>query len=77
MYQLNIFKKKLTEKEVIEMYDNGWCSTDRSSKVNSEVVLSWKEILRKGAIKGNVTMEESKCYTVCREVGRERYNGGK
>jgi hypothetical protein len=60
MYQLNMFKKKLSLEEVSEMYYNGRCA-ELSAARAEEVVLSWGDILTEGEKKGGVTEEGNEC----------------
>ena len=60
MYQLNLFKKKLTLEEVTELYYNGRCA-ELCRALSYQVALSWEDILERGVLKGDVTMEDSEC----------------
>ena len=60
MYQMNVFKKKLSLEEVTEMYYNGRCA-ELCRALAYEVVLGWDDILTMGEKKGDVTEEESEC----------------
>ena len=60
MYQLNMFKRKLTLEEVTDMYYNGRC-TDLTPALAEDLALSWEDILTDGMKKGNVTEEENEC----------------
>lgn len=60
LFQLNMFKKKLSVEKVLEMYNKGRCA-DLSAELKAEVALSWNDILTKGEKKGKVTEEENEC----------------
>ena len=60
---MNVFKKKLTMEEVTEMYKNGRCA-DLSHNLKSDVILSWDNILTKGEIRGQATVEYCHCQGI-------------
>merc|ERR1712226_351254 len=62
MYNLNIFKKKLSLEEVTAMFVSGRCA-DLERSLSYEVVSSWEDVLN-ADIQGEVTQVDSGCSQI-------------